>query len=203
MRSSPGAAPKAGGYPKRTSSGSPMVPGDEHGELSLRIAKRTTREAIAARPWLHRHRDDLLSEACWAAAKARLSHDPTRNATLEEWLLHHCRWHLLSWLRRKLPLTATDLRLGRTLDTVPEQWLDPLLTDTFPTRALPVQPQDAVEDRDEVDRLLACLPRRQRQVLEALYLDDLDANLLARYLGLSAYRVREIAREAIRALRAA
>ena len=63
-------------------------------------------------------------------------------------------------------------------------------------------PQRTVDDRDQLVRMLASLPARQRQVIVLRYLDDLSEAEVAAQLGISLGAVKSATSRGLAALRA-
>jgi RNA polymerase sigma-70 factor (sigma-E family) len=77
-----------------------------------------------------------------------------------------------------------------------------LLPDGYDTPGRAVDAADGVAARDEMARLLAVLPRRQRQVVVLRYALDLSEQDTAAMLGISAGAVKSAASRGLAALRA-
>ncbi|WP_155372282.1 SigE family RNA polymerase sigma factor [Catellatospora vulcania] len=80
------------------------------------------------------------------------------------------------------------------------RWHGERPTETLPERAAPL-PHTAVDDRDQLRRALARLPRQQKVVLVLRYFEDLSEADIARTLGISAGSVKTHASKGLAKLR--
>lgn len=65
----------------------------------------------------------------------------------------------------------------------------------------PEEAEDRIDESDAVQRLLACLPPRERRILALRYLSDRTQQEIADELGLSERQIRRLIRSSIQALR--
>lgn len=77
----------------------------------------------------------------------------------------------------------------------------PILPTDHPDRTDPRNAERAVDDRDQVVRMLATLPPQQRQVIVLRYLDDLTEAATAECLGISLGAVKSAASRGLATLR--
>lgn len=99
-----------------------------------------------------------------------------------------------------------DVYLRRLLVNASRSWWRrrsnrELPVDRSPERAVPGDLSTESADRDEVRRLIARLPHRQRAVLVLRYFEDLDDTAIADILGCGAGTVRTHAMRALHQLR--
>ena len=108
--------------------------------------------------------EDVVAEAFLKAAKSFGSFDPSR-AKFSTWVTTIARNCMVSYYRRKRPAAA--------LDDVPEHVL------------AEDGGQDGVDDRDLVDRLLACLDGGERELVALKYREGLRNVDIASELGMN------------------
>lgn len=144
--------------------------------------------------------DDVLSDACWGAAQAAASHDPAKGAGLATHADRRSRGAILDGARQRSPVTRHHYARGVTAPQRATESLDKLIALGWAPHA-PGCMEDAVADRDLVDRMLATCSERERIVLVATLLHGHTLADVGAVLGVSESRVGQIQRAAIGRLR--
>lgn len=137
----------------------------------------------------------LLRSAYLLTGDWGLAEDLVQAALARCWL----RWHRIEG--------PPEAYVRRTLATVYASWWRRRWRGERPSERLPERVGDddhaAVDSRDEVWRLLASLPRRQRAVIVLRYYEDLSEREIANVLGCRVGTVKSQASRALATLRRA
>lgn len=178
-----------------------MAGGD--GAQAHRLGLVVAAQSFARWPWLMYHHDDAVSDALYGAALAWATYDPDRGASFDTWVITKARGAILDGIIRRAPLGKVDMRKGMTLRNAPP-WRQPPVsldaTDLIPAQREPSD-YERVEERLDLDRLLARLPPRQAQVLRDTFLADQTLEQVAAQMGVSVTRVCQLRQQALKALR--
>lgn len=156
-------------------------------QTAYHAALRVTRETLHRWPWLDR--DEVLSDACLGATHALNRYDPARGVPLDGYAFYRARRAVLDGIRYRLPLT----RDGHPRK--PEVSLEALLP--FIPHPRSPEPERAVDDRDQLTRILNALPAEQASVLREHDLAERTLADIARSWGVSESAVCKLRKRAL------
>jgi RNA polymerase sigma factor (sigma-70 family) len=157
------------------------------GAAAWSAAVSATRHVLRAYPWLDR--DDVLSDACLGATLALHTYDP-HLGSLDVHIFYRAWRTALDGIRQRAPLTRDGYpRDGHQAS------LDAMLT-TIPHPRAP-EAEQAVDDRDQLRRILAALPPEMAAVLRAYDLTGRTLLDIAREMGVSESQVCKLRKKAL------
>jgi RNA polymerase sigma factor (sigma-70 family) len=161
---------------------------DRHTDTVLRIAAAWGRRF----PWLA---DDFASDATYALFLAAQKHDPTK-CEFYSFLVMKVRWVILTRLRNERLHNPAAFRHQPTATNDDGILLSPLdlLVSRFPD---PTAALDQADDAEELDRLLARLPDRHRELLVRHIGAGEPVAALAAERGVSRSRINQTIRAAV------